>query len=77
MNRICFVGDDVRSLFLNRVFDARPHPNPLPRGEGTATTRFASFGRSLGKSCHGSPRVTANNSPSPGGEGQGDGGRLY
>jgi ATP-dependent DNA helicase UvrD/PcrA len=49
--------------------NARPHPNPLPRGEGTAmdTSRNAEPWSSN--------RQTDLNSPSPGGEGRGEGGR--
>ena len=59
----------------HRMFNAPPHPNPLPRGEGTAESRFDDFGSPLGKSSRGFSRETANGSPSPGGEGRGEGGR--
>ena len=58
-----------------RIINARTQPNPLPRGEGTATTRFDNFGSPSGKSSRGFFEEAANDSPSPGGEGRGEGGR--
>jgi superfamily I DNA/RNA helicase len=49
---------------------ARPHPDPLPRGEGIAKVASRKI------EPHPSPRPAGDNSPSPGGEGRGEGGRL-
>ncbi len=51
------------------MFNARPHPGPLPQGEGTGSERFLIFGRTSCESGHKFSRETANASPSPGGEG--------
>lgn len=57
------------------MFDARPHPNPLPRGEGNDGGAFSNFQ----STCYSYPltdtRVAADDSPSPRGEGRGEGGR--
>jgi hypothetical protein len=52
----------------------RPHPDPLPRGEGTAIDSFATYESLFGKSSHMESFETANVSPSPWGEGRGEGG---
>jgi hypothetical protein len=54
---------------------ARPHPDPLPRGEGTAKAHTRFFGRLFGQSSRGFTIKTASDSPSPWGEGRGEGGR--
>jgi hypothetical protein len=62
---------------MKRWFDARPHPDPLPRGEGTATERLLLFGRSSRQPSRWLPSETAHGSPSPGGEGRGEGERCH
>jgi len=55
--------------------DARPHPNPLPRGEGESSAVFWHFeSRPLHKT---NPQnlECATPVPAPGGERQGEGGR--
>jgi hypothetical protein len=56
-----------------KLFYARPHPNPLPRGEGT-TVGWFNFCNFFASRC---PRsicqVTESVSPSPWGEGRGEG----
>lgn len=64
------------NLQRQRMFNARPLPNPLPQSEGIAATRSANFGRPLGKFSRWFSREMANGSPSPGGEGRGEGGRF-
>jgi hypothetical protein len=57
------------------LFHARPHPDLLPREEGTA---FARFAFSAGRPANPVARIfkpTANGSPSPWGEGRDEGGR--
>ena len=53
----------------------RPRPGPLPRGEGAANVRFAFCRKSSSQSSHRLFCETAYDSPSPGGEGRGGGGR--
>ncbi len=68
---------------------ARPHPGPLPRGEGVrrrGAGKFLGFhcrhrfqvigGGMCDNSAHDIAQNPANDSPSPGGEGRGEGGRL-
>jgi hypothetical protein len=56
---------------LSFVFNARPHPNPLPRGEGTNGDVFVNF-RSVNCSYPlTESQVTAYDSSSPGGRGPG------
>jgi hypothetical protein len=59
---------------LEKMFCARPHPDPLPRGEGTAVVHFIFFECFSG--CWPRPicQVTESVSPSPWGEGRGEGG---
>ena len=62
---------------LVRCFNARPHPNPLPQVEGTSLDALFQC-----DSCHDKSRLvirheTANVSPSPGGEGRGEGRRCH
>jgi hypothetical protein len=59
------------------VLNNRPHPGPLPRGEGVATARFALCRRSFGKSSRRLFHEAANNSPSPEGGGCGEGERNH
>ncbi len=65
------------NLQEQRMFNDRPHPNPLLRGEGTGCERFENFGRSSGKSSRKLSRETANGSPSPGEDGRGEGERFH
>jgi len=58
-------------------FDARPHPNPLPRGEGTAVGGSAPVQSASGQYRRRFSKATANGAPSPGGEGRGEGGRFH
>ena len=53
--------------------NSRPHADPLPRGEGTATVRFTLCRKSSGKSSRRLFCETVNDPPSPGGEGRGEG----
>jgi hypothetical protein len=53
----------------------RPHPGPLPRGEGAANARYSFCRKSSSQSNHRLFRETANDSPSLRGEGWGEGGR--
>jgi hypothetical protein len=62
---------------MKRWFDARPHPNPLPRGEGTGSGPARWFVNFCGQSSRRSSDETANVSPSPGGEGRGEGKRCH
>jgi len=59
----------------HRTFNDRPHPNPLSQGEGITAMRFDYFGGQLGKLSRWFLRKPMNVSPSPGGEGRGEGGR--
>ena len=55
-----------------KMFNARPHPNPLPRGEGTAVVCFAfceNFSSRLQRLIC---KVAGSVSPSPWGEGRGE-----
>jgi hypothetical protein len=47
-----------------KTLNDRPHPGPLPRGEGTATVRFALCRKSSGKSSRRLFRETVSDSPS-------------
>jgi hypothetical protein len=58
----------------DNLFNAHPHPDPLPRGEGTAAARLKNFASQLGKSSHMILPAVAMDSPSPRGEGRGEGG---
>jgi hypothetical protein len=80
----------VRSAGGNYLY-ARPHPDPLPRGEGTAVARFKVFGSQFAcrrvlviRNVERTNCVTfsqrmkpANDAPSPGGEGWGEGEREH
>jgi hypothetical protein len=59
-----------------KMFHARPHPDPLPQGEETAIVRFDFCGKLSGESSRTIFFGTANVSPSPWGEGRGEGGRC-
>ncbi len=66
----------MKILRSNRWYHARPHPDPLPRGEGTALASLPIF---RSRWCCPPTHVwaaTADDSPSPGGEGRGEGGRY-
>jgi len=54
----------------------RPHPDPLPRGEGTAIGHSDLLQNRRTFLRQSSYRAPENNSPSPGGEGWGEGGRV-
>ena len=56
--------------------DARPHPNLLPRGEGIAATRFDLSQASFTNPVAGNSPNAETVSPSPWGEGRGEGGRA-
>ena len=79
-------------ILLNTFeMNARPHPDPLPRGEGTAMDVFGEFQNcfcsrrpfGFGNHCSaptGSPEQFVNRRmilPLPGGEGRGEGGRNH
>jgi hypothetical protein len=64
-------------LLSEKTLNDRPHPDPLPRGEGTATVRFALCRKSSGKSSRRLFYETANDFPSLGGEGRGEGERSH
>ncbi len=81
----------IRSLdsFSGMSVYARPHPGPLPRGEGAhlhgagqfldphCSHRFGVISRETHDNpAHCMAKNAANNSPSPGGEGRGEGGRC-
>ena len=57
------------------LLNARPHPDPLPRGEGIAVAPFVFCEKLSGKSSRWCFVEVANDSPSPWGEGRGEGGR--
>src|SRR5688572_28855907 len=56
---------------VDRVFPL--HPDPLPPGEGTADVRMVFCRRLLGKLRQGCDREAVDHSPSPRGEGRGEG----
>jgi hypothetical protein len=66
----------MKTLNTNLI-DARPHPDPLPLGEGTADGCFILRGSFSSRRplsfCQGAGSV----SPSPWGEGRGEGGRRH
>jgi hypothetical protein len=61
----------------HRMFNAPPHPNPLPKGEGTGSARLSTFKGIAVNSSRRFSRETANVSLSPGGGGQGEGVRSH
>ena len=63
--------------FSGNLFYARPHPGPLPREEGIAVARFDICEKSFSKSSRTKFFGTENDSPSPWGEGRGEGGRCH
>ena len=58
------------------MFYARPHPDPLPRGEGTAVGHFIFCGSFSSRWPISIRQETGSVSPSSGGEGRGGGGRY-
>jgi hypothetical protein len=56
------------------IVNIRPHPGPLPRGEGVTEEQFQFCAESHHQSNRRLLRETANVSPSPRGEGRGEGG---
>ena len=57
------------------LFNARPHPGPLPRGEGELFAGFNLYrSRRLPEACP-DDQWRPHAVPSPGGEGQGEGSR--
>lgn len=56
--------------------DARPHPTPLPRGEGKAVVRAPFFANLFHQSHRWFANETTSGSPSAGGEGWGEGERF-
>jgi hypothetical protein len=61
---------------VKSLCNARPHPGPLPRGEGeTLSVSFANP-RLDSRGVITSYRQRSQDVPSPGGEGQGEGGRF-
>ena len=69
-----FCSSRHKEAHSKKMFNARPHPNPLPRGEGTAIADFFFYGSSFGKYSRTIFFETASVSPSPWGEGWGEGG---
>ena len=61
---------------MKRWLDARPHHNPLPRGEGTGSVNALGFVCFFSQSSRSFSTETAGVSPSPGGEGRGEGERF-
>jgi hypothetical protein len=59
------------------LLDTRPHSNPLPQGEGTGTVRFEFCGKLSGESSCMIFFETTNITPSPRGEGRGEGGCCH
>jgi hypothetical protein len=57
-----------------QMFYAHPHPDPLRRGEGAAVVHFIFCESFSGCRPHPIYQVTGSVSPSPWGEGRGEGG---
>ena len=57
----------VMGNLWNEWLDVHPHPNPLPRGEGTAVVRSLAVGSASGQSSRRFALETADVTPSPGG----------
>jgi hypothetical protein len=69
-----FCSSRREEAHFSKMFYAHPHPDPLPRGEGTAVGHFVScesFSSRLPRSIC---QMAGNISPSPWGEGRGEGG---
>jgi hypothetical protein len=64
----------MKFMFAN-LPEARPHPDPLPRGEGTAVDGFEFREELLGRWLLSICLKAGSVSPSPWGEGRGEGGR--
>ena len=75
------VGNATGRAYLSRGnqdengFDARPHPGPLPRGEGESFAGFLEGRRLVLAGTRRAIRGRAMATPSPWGEGRGEGGR--
>jgi hypothetical protein len=63
----------MKTLQIQMFYD-RPHPGPLPRGEGTAVGNFAFRASFFSRWPRSICQVTGGVSPSPWGEGRGEGG---
>ncbi len=59
-----------------KCFDARPHPGPLPRGEGESCAAFSQIVNRRKRGSHSNNLRSRNFAPSPGGEGRGEGERF-
>ena len=57
-----------------KMFNARPHPDPLPRGEGTAAGCVSFFASRSSRWLLSICQEAGSVSPSPWGEGRGEGG---
>jgi hypothetical protein len=57
------------------LLHAHPHPDPLPQGEGTAVEHFVLCGNFSSRWQRLIRRITGSVSPSPWGEGRGEGER--
>ena len=65
----------LQNNLLAPVFDTRPQPDLLPPGEGSAIARLFIIGRPSGQPSRRFFKETADDSPSPWGEGRVEGGR--
>jgi hypothetical protein len=66
-----FGGSRCQEAQSKNLLNTRPHPDPLPRGDGTTIASFAICECLFGKSSHMESLETVNVSPSPWGEGPG------
>ena len=58
-------------------FNPRPHPGPLPRGEGESCAAFSQIVNRQQRGSHSNKQRLLNLAPSPGGEGWGEGERDH